>query len=300
MRVEAFSPAHITGFFEIHDEHKDPLYMGSKGAGFSITQGVTTRVSIENYHKPSYEIRINGYPVKSACVSEQVLRSFLKFVKENYRIIVDHRIDVPIGGGFGSSGAGGLSLALALNEALGLGLSKVEAAQIAHIVEVKCKTGLGTVIAELYGGLEARLKPGAPGIGELRKISVNGDYSVVCLNFGSISTKKVLSDPIYRAKINGMGGRLLHEFLAHQSIENFLKLSRKFTDHVDMVTDKVRRVLQDADSRGFTCGMMMFGEGVFSIVNNDVKDLLKIFHKYLDANGRVIVTKIDHEGARLL
>ncbi|MEM2210495.1 MAG: hypothetical protein QW372_05365 [Nitrososphaerales archaeon] len=300
MRAEAFSPAHITGFFEICDNQANPLYIGSKGAGFSIIQGVTTKVSIEPYHKPSFEIRINGYPTQSACVSERVLKLFLKLVKRNYQIIVDHNINIPIGGGFGSSGAGSLSLSLALNEALGLGLSKIEVAQIAHIAEVECKTGLGTVIAEMYGGFELRLKPGAPGVGELKKIPVNGDYSILCLNFGPISTKRVLTDPNYRDKINGMGGKLLNELLSHQSIENFLKLSRQFTNYLNIMTDRVRNVLKDADSRGFTCSMMMFGEGVFSIVKNDAKDLMKILHKYSSMGGKVILTKIDCDGARVL
>ena len=71
---------------------------------------------------------------------------------ENFEIIVEHHVEVPLGAGFGTSGAAALSLALALNEALSLGLSKIEAAQLAHVAEVECKTGLGTVIAETFGG----------------------------------------------------------------------------------------------------------------------------------------------------
>ncbi|MEM2339222.1 MAG: hypothetical protein QXW83_03370, partial [Nitrososphaerales archaeon] len=105
-----------------------------------------------------------------------------------------------------------------------------------------------------------------------------------------ISTKRVLTDPNYRDKINGMGGKLLNELLSHQSIENFLKLSRQFTNYLNIMTDRVRNVLKDADSRGFTCSMMMFGEGVFSIVKNDAKDLMKILHKYSSMGGKVILT----------
>ena len=38
----AFSPGHITGLFQVFDQSEDPLLQGSRGAGVSITQGVTT------------------------------------------------------------------------------------------------------------------------------------------------------------------------------------------------------------------------------------------------------------------
>jgi mevalonate kinase len=59
---------------------------------------------------------------------------------ENFEVTVDHHLEVPIGAGFGTSGAAALSLALALNNIFGLGMSKAEAAQIAHVAEIKCKT----------------------------------------------------------------------------------------------------------------------------------------------------------------
>jgi len=150
----AFSPGHITGLFQICDDAEEPLLKGSRGAGVSITRGVITKVRIERAPETSFEIRINGNGLKSAKVSECVINALLPIAGGNYKILVNHDINVPIGSGFGSSGAGALSLALALNEAFRLGLSRVEAAQVAHIAEVRCKTGLGTVIAVLRKLLE--------------------------------------------------------------------------------------------------------------------------------------------------
>jgi pantoate kinase len=170
MRVATtFSPGHITGFFQICDHSMDPLLKGSRGAGVSLTHGVTTRVSIQKSPKTFVNIGINGNITKSAEVSEHVIKTFLSRIEENYIVSVEHTVTIPIGSGYGTSGAGALSLALALNKVFNLGLTRIEAAQVAHIAEVKCKTGLGTVIAETYGGLEIRTKPGAPGIGEIKK-----------------------------------------------------------------------------------------------------------------------------------
>jgi pantoate kinase len=46
MKARAFCPAHITGFFKAELDQKDPSYMGSLGAGFSIKKGVKTTVIV--------------------------------------------------------------------------------------------------------------------------------------------------------------------------------------------------------------------------------------------------------------
>jgi len=59
-QVKAFSPCHLTGFFQICDESTDPLHVGSRGAGVSLSQGVTTTVKIDESSTSSIEIKING------------------------------------------------------------------------------------------------------------------------------------------------------------------------------------------------------------------------------------------------
>ena len=297
----AFSPGHITGLFQICDEAENPLLKGSRGAGVSITRGVVTKVRIERAPKASFEIRINGNGLESAKVSKCVINALLPVVGGNYRILVNHDINVPIGSGFGSSGAGALSLALALNEAFRLGLSRVEAAQVAHIAEVRCKTGLGTVIAETFGGLEIREKPGAPGVGEIKRIPINDDYVVACLKFGPMSTKEALTDERLRQQINNLGGKLVDELIAQPKPANFMNFSHSFAEGVGLVSKRMRKVLEAADGRGLTCSMTIFGECLFSLVRRDaVKELLKIFRRHALSEDSVIVAEIDHEGARLL
>jgi pantoate kinase len=260
----AFCPGHITGIFQICDQTADPLKEGSRGAGVSIAKGVTTRVRIRNSSKNSFKIRING-KTKSAKVSERVINAFFSRVEKNYRITVDHDVEIPIGSGFGSSGAGSLSSALALNEAFGCGLSLIEAAQVAHIAEVECKTGLGTVIAETSGGLEIRTKPGGPGVGQVKTIPIEGDYVMACLSFGPISTKEVLTNEKIRERINEFGGKLLDQLIAE------------------------------------SCSMAMVGESIFSLTRRaEVDKLVKVFRGHASSKLSIIVTNIDFKGARLL
>lgn len=299
--AKAFSSGHITGFFQLCDQPNDLLKKGSRGAGVSIVHGVTTTVRVKKSAKTSFKIIINGDVRSSAFVSEHVVNAFLFLVKGNYTILVEHDVRVPIGRGFGSSGAGALSLALALNEALNLNLTRFEAAQMAHIAEVKCITGLGTVIAETFGGLEIRVRPGAPGVGQIKSIPINEDYVVACLSLGPISTKKILTDENYRQRINEIGGNLIDELTKHPTLSNFMEFSRKFAEHLGLISKRLRAVLEETDNAGLICSMAMLGESVFTIVKRDqVKEVQQIFNKHASFQSNVIITDIDFKGARLL
>lgn len=298
----AFAPCHITGVFQISDLSADALLAGSKGAGVSLDLGAKTTVKIKKASKYNLKISINNHIANSAQVSRHVVDAFLSRFgdKTAFEISVEHLIEAPIGAGFGTSGAAALSLALALNEASGLGMSKLEAAQIAHIAEVECKTGLGTIIAETFGGFEVRVKPGAPGIGEIKRLSVPEDTLVACHVFGPLSTRESLTNPETRARINRFGGELINELVNAPTIINFMKLSRQFAEHVGLITEKVRGILDAADKAGVVCSMPMFGESAFTVTDqNEVERILQVFRKSA-LSGKTIVSKVNHEGARLL
>jgi pantoate kinase len=300
--AKAFSPCHITGFFQILDQPPNPLYAGSRGAGVSLSRGVKTIVKVRKALKGSLQVKINGFASSSAEVSKHVADAFLSRFKEmeNFEIIVEHHVEVPIGAGFGTSGAATLSLAIALNNVFGLGMSKMETAQMAHVAEVECKTGLGTVIAETLGGLEVRVKPGAPGIGEIKNAPVPKDYTVACLTFGQLPTKKFLTDEEIRKRVNEFGGKLVDKLTEEPNVTNFMNFSRQFTEHIGLMTQRIRRTLDVADNANFICSMPMFGESAFTLIKQQsLEDLLQIFRKY-SPDGKIIVSEIDFEGARLL
>jgi len=301
-QAEAFAPCHITGFFQIFDQSTNALYAGSKGAGVSLDHGVKTTVKVGKTFADPLQVSINGLISNSASVSERVANDFLfRFDKmRNSKIVIEHQVGVPIGAGFGTSGAAALSLALALNEVFSLGLSRTEATQVAHVAEVECKTGLGTVIAETVGGLEIRVKPGAPGIGEIKCVPAPENAIVVCLVFGPLSTRRFLSDEETRGRVNELGGKLIEKLIGDSSISNFMRLSRQFAEHVGLITDRIRCVLNEADEASFVCSMPMFGESVFAIVEREsLGKLKKIFLKY-GSEQQIVISGIDFEGARLL
>src|SRR3989442_12894078 len=198
----SFSPCQITGFFSIHDAAKDPLKIGSTGAGVNLQQGVTTSVRIGGASRTKLAISFNGKPLANPVVSRTVVQEHLARSSKTLRVNISHRGILPMGCGYGTSGAGALSLSLAVNEALGSHLSNIEAAQIAHKAEVKHMTGLGTVTSAFYGGLVIRTRPGAPGFAEVKKIIPPSSLRVVSGAFGPISTAGVLSNTCLKKRIN--------------------------------------------------------------------------------------------------
>jgi len=298
----AFAPCHITGVFQIFDESADTLCNGSKGAGVSLVLGAKTTVDIKEASDYHLRVSINDHSANSAEVSRNVVNAFLTRLgeKKKFEIAVKHQIGVPIGAGFGTSGAGALSLALALNRALDLGMSRIEAAQIAHIAEVECKTGLGTVLAETFGGLEIRVKPGAPGIGEIKCLLVPENAVVACHVLGPLSTRRSLTNPETRTRINSCGSELVNELVKAPTIINFMRLSRQFAEHVGLISQNMRTVLTATDKAGIVCSMSMFGDSVFTITDEEnVEKIGRIFQEH-GPSGQTIMSKIDQKGARIL
>ena len=131
MEATAFCPAHVTGFFKAHldDSQNNLENLGSMGAGFSIKQGVTTKVKIEtrNDQESNFEITSHGYQSDKTDISEYVLNEFLKLGEFSTKFFkIEHDVSIPVGYGLGSSSAVALSLSFALDQALQTKLDRIQ------------------------------------------------------------------------------------------------------------------------------------------------------------------------------
>jgi pantoate kinase len=297
MKGVAFSPAHITGFFKAElNQGQRPESQGSLGAGFSIQAGVTTIVEIHDSEFTDYDIRVTGYQPDNTQVSECIIKEFLKHVQGNYLIRVHHDIKIPVGYGFGCSAAVALSLVYALNQAFNTSFPKERLGQIAHNVEVFCQTGLGDVLASYHGGFEIRTKSGAPGIGQVKKISTD-EFSAIMICFAPISTKQFLKDRLQ--SINGLGGKMVDKLVHTNDIDQFHDYSIEFANYINIVTPKMKTVINDLRTHGIKCGIALFGETIFTLVPCNMEEkVIEILEKYND--GIIIRSKIDELGARLV
>lgn len=294
--AKAFSPGHITGFFEVPtNRYSHFLHKGSKGAGFSLDMGIATTAYVYESTKTDYQISINDSRTQSAEVSKWVIEEYLKLADRSYFVSVKHDVGIPVGFGLGSSGAAALSLSYALNEALDIGLSKTQAAQVAHHAEIVCKTGLGTVIAEYAGGFEMRTGAGAPGVGTVSRIDLQG-YKAVVLCLAPISTKSFLTNRM--DEINGLGGVMLKKLSESRNVDDFLRMSREFAETLGLTEGICRAPIEALRAIGLDASVALFGQTVFTLVPQDhareARDALKGFGRTL------LVCNIDSNGAKVL
>jgi len=285
----------ITGFFSIEDTPSDPLRIGSIGAGVNLQQGVTTSVSISRASRAKLAISFNGKPLVHPVVSSSVVQEHLERSSETLRVKVSHEGILPMGCGYGTSGAGALSLSLALNQALGSHLSMIEAAQIAHKAEVKHKTGLGTVTSAFYGGLVIRTSPGAPGIAEVKKIIPSSSMRVVSGAFGPISTPGVLTSSDLRKRINLCGRGLVSLQLKSPETNTFIGLSRRFADCLGIFSPRLRGAIANMQHRQIVSSMMMLGESLFTVVREGLVPKAKTAIRL--AGLSPVVSRISTHGA---
>ncbi len=303
----AFSPAGISSFFEICDVAADgePITnlerVGARGGGFGIEKGVLTEVSISEAKANSVQVLINGELSPQAETTKTVVQMLLNKTDKAYSVIVTHKVAVPIGAGFGSSAAGALTTGLALSDVMGLHLTFNQIGRIAHVAEVQCKTGLGTVGPLMLGGCILTVEPGAPGIGIIDRIPIRDDYVVVAGVFGPRPTKQVLSSLEKRREINRWGRKTLDAILAEPSIENFLACCLEFAEKTGFMTPRLRQLVKLAENAGaLGVAQNMVGEAVHALTFEENAENIAEAFKQVLPNGRILEAKVDLQGARLI
>jgi len=305
---KAFAPGAISSFFEIHDtQNNKPITdlekVGAIGGGFGLEKGVQTKVTAKETEKNSINVFINSKPAAEAKTTKNVIETLLAKTSAKYAVTVEHHIEVPIGMGFGTSAGGALTAGLALREALALPLTYNQIGKIAHVAEIQCQTGLGTVSALTFsGGCVLVVEPGAPGICRIDRIPMTPDYVVVAGFFkSSIPKKPILSSPEKKQEINSYGKKTLEAILAEPSLENFLECCWEFSQKAGFATENTRQLVRLAKKAGAVgAAQNMIGEAVHALVLEENADCVAEAFKQTLPSQQVIVSKIDFQGARLV
>jgi len=216
-------------------------------------------------------------------------------------VVVKHRVEVPIGAGFGTSAAGALTSSLALSKALALPLTYNQIGRIAHVAEVKCKTGLGTVGPLMLGGCGLTIEPGAPGISVIDRIPISDNYVIVAGVFGATPTKQVLASAEKRREVNRWGRKTLEAILAEPSVENFMACCLDFAEKAKFMTTRVKQLVKLAEKAGAVgAAQNMVGEAVHALaLEENAAEIAEAFKQVLP-NEKILTAKIDFQGARLV
>ena len=232
--------------------------MHSLGMGFTITEGVVVTVSC---HDRQTTVQFNDSEIHFPTVVSVVQ----KLTDQPIQVEIDSPL--PLGCGFGLSGAASLATAYALNAFQGLGKSEEELAMIAHIAEVENKTGLGDVCAQYHGGCLVKLKRGYPLAVERLPIPAQPIYYRY---FSSIQTKTILENAERRERINSAADETLQalEKLTQSDVVDFnacIRLSKQFSLNSGLLEDtRVKETIGKIEEAGGVASMIMLGNAVFS------------------------------------
>ncbi|MDB2282154.1 pantoate kinase [Halorubrum ezzemoulense] len=283
-RATAFVPGHVTAFFSAHRDD-DPTVAGSRGAGVTLTDGVTVRVSAADDGDTvadaaaAGETTIDG-EVGSIGAVDDVLAELDATAAD-----VAVETDLPIGAGFGVSGAAALGAALAANDAFDRGRSENELVRVAHAAEVDRGTGLGDVVAQARGGVPVRLEPGAPGVGELDGVPASARVEYV--TFGELSTEEVLGGDT--DALSAAGEDALDRLRADPRLPTLMDAARGFAGEADLLVPEVAEAIDAVDAAGGEATMAMLGRTVFALGTG-----------LSDAGYDPEACRIDAAGARLV
>ena len=283
---EAFSPGHITAFFVGHED-PDPMRKGSRGAGLCTALGVHTTVRARTARAQSIEVFLNDAEDPARTTRAAIHRVVGDAA---YDLKVLSRVELPVSQGFGMSGAGALSAALAVDDALGRGMRRDDLVAAAHAADVAALTGLGDVVPESLGGMDLREAPGAPPHAVVQRTPVDSELLLGVIG-PPFPKSRVLGDPTAMARIAKSGEACLGEFASDRTLPNLFRLGRRFSVDAGVMSPKVAECLAAVSAYG-RASMAMLGNSVFSLGGEIAATILRGF-------GTVYRTLVENEGARL-
>ena len=260
--ASAFAPGNISCVFKIIP-HVDPARMHSLGMGFTVQEGVEVTVSEHHETKVLFNGQDINFPTVRAVVKRLIQNTDVPGIK------VDLTSPLPLGCGFGLSGAASLATAYAINELIALRKENEELAMITHVAEVENRTGLGDVCSQYHGGCLIKLKEGAPLVADTLSIP---DQPIYYRYFGPIHTSEVLRDSEQTKRINRAANtalavlkRLTDTDANPDLFTACFAVAKQFSVESGLLSDaRVIDTIAQIEAAGGVASMIMLGNGVFS------------------------------------
>ncbi len=310
-KVEVWVPHRISGFFQMMNPkekvtQKDLTKIGSRGGGPALTAFGKTTITIlqtnenkEKNPKKNFKVFMDGEEKTSkAKTSASVVNHMAHLLPEKVNLLIEHYFDLPIGAGFGSSGAGALGISFGLNALFQLGLTPLEAAKYAHIADVENNTGLGTVGGQFVGGLSIMTEPGYPF--QYKKIQIPKNIEIVLGSWGTINTKSILTNPIYKQLIHQVGKKAMEKMNEKFSLENYMKVCKFFvkkTNFLERLNLMILKNLIESLEKLKIIGasMTQLGKSVFCVCDKQIsQQVIKVFNQFNPTFGTKIVNICNH------
>jgi pantoate kinase len=254
----AVSPGSVTGFF-LPQLQPSPQQTCSLGFALNLDEGVSAAVVPAATH----QVILNGQPIDLPPVREV----FDQLLDETDEPVAVHlETPLPLGCGFGVSAAAALSTAFALNRRFCLGCDPAELGMMAHVAEVKHRTGIGDVAAQMCGGAVYRRCRIGPF--DCVRLDIGPPRPLYYRSFGPLPTRDILSSPALARRLEEAGRRAvdwLERHWATVTLDALLDRSLEFAEESGLLTHPlVRSAIYEVRALGGRATMIMLGHSVLA------------------------------------
>ena len=260
--ASAFAAGNISSVFKIIP-HTNPARMHSLGMGFTIQEGVEATVSEHHDTQVLFNGQDINFPTVLSVIERLIQNTNISGIKVNLYS------PLPLGCGFGLSGAASLATVYALNRLIGTDEEHETLAMIAHVAEVENRTGLGDVCSQYHGGCLVKLKEGAPLVADTLPIP---EQPIYYRYFGPIQTSEVLRNKEQAKRINRAADNalsVLQKLISSEPNSDLFTrcfaVAKCFSVESGLLADsRVIDTIQQIENTGGVASMIMLGNGVFS------------------------------------
>ncbi len=296
-KTYATAPAPLSSIFSPKilrdDEMRKVDQVGARGGGFTLCRGVETRAEYFPGEEDENVIYVNDLRTDFV-TSLRAIEVSRRRLGLKGRIVLRHRVHVPIGTGFGTSASIALTTLLTLFRIAGRGITLREACRIVHEIEVKCKTGLNSEAGFLSEGLILVVKEGAPPKVEVNSIPIPHGSMMISVVASPLDTSGILSKTAELRRIEEIGDRKIEEILRKPTPENFLRKSKEFAWEAGFATEKAQEffeVFERLPVIGYAQNMI--GEAYHALVLEKNAEKVKEELKETFPEYRVITSEVN-------
>ncbi|MBE27773.1 MAG: hypothetical protein CMB06_01495 [Euryarchaeota archaeon] len=264
----SFAPGHISLTFAIWDG-EDELSKGSTGIGLIIPQGV--HCAIEKSKNKKNRIIRKGKEVDDLVT----LRAVQLLGFNDKGLVIYQRHDLPLGSGFGISGASALAACLELEKDID------KCVKASHQAEVEFNTGLGDVVAiaesirkTSFPSIIIRETPGY--LGKVTCVPITEKF-VVCISGLGRNTSEIISDKSWIEIINSAALGIQYN---NVSLRSAIKIGRLFTERTGLINENISQMI-DTLPLGSVSSIAHLGTSIVA-TSDDIPNLIDSLHKFGD------------------
>lgn len=230
---------------------------GSRGVSFATADGVRATVTPAD----QTTIRLDGERT-----SFEPVAGVLDRLGVTARVSL--AASIPVGAGFGASGAATLATAVAADAAFGLGVDRDRLVAASHRAEVAAGTGLGDVFVQRAGGMAYDA-----GGGRARRFP---DATLAYASHGGIATGEVLGDDDTMARIRTAARDAFGSFDPEAPLAETFAVGREFAETTGLTTPRVRETLDRVADDGGVATMAMVGETIVAVGTDALPETTRV------------------------